>query len=57
VERAVLTGAAVEVPGFAEELGRQLRLPVASAVVAGEVESSSRLVVAAGLAVDRRPGG
>jgi type IV pilus assembly protein PilM len=57
VERAVLTGAAVEVPGFADELGRQLRLPVASAVVAGEVESSSRLVVAAGLAVDRRPGG
>jgi type IV pilus assembly protein PilM len=57
VERAVLTGAAVEVPGFADELGRQLRLPVASAVVAGEVESSSRLVVAAGLAVDQRPAG
>ena len=57
VERAVLTGPAVEVPGFADELSRQLRLPVASAVVAGGAESSARLVVAAGLAVDQRPGG
>ena len=34
VDRAVLTGPAVQIPGFAEELSRQLHLPVATAVVA-----------------------
>ena len=60
VERAVLTGPAVEVPGFAEELGRQLNLPVTAAVVASEDgaghSEAARLTVAAGLAVAERPG-
>lgn len=60
VDRAVLTGPAVGVPGFAEELSRQLRLPVATAVVAVAESAgdapASRLTVAAGLAVAERPG-
>jgi len=59
VERAVLTGAAVSVPGFAAELGRQLSLPVSAATVAvaDRVSGSdaARLTVAAGLAVTERP--
>jgi type IV pilus assembly protein PilM len=57
VERAVLTGPAVAIPGFAEELAAQLHLPVQSAVVATDVEGadSGRLTVAAGLAVDDTP--
>jgi type IV pilus assembly protein PilM len=54
VERAVLTGPAVAIAGFAEELASQLRLPVESAVVATEVDGvdPGRLTVAAGLALD-----
>lgn len=54
VERAVLTGPAVAIPGFAERLSEQLNLPVESAVVAVDEEGaeSGRLTVAAGLAVD-----
>ena len=57
VERAVLTGPAVAIPGFAEELASQLRLPVESAVVATEVDDvdPGRLTVAAGLALDDTP--
>jgi type IV pilus assembly protein PilM len=56
VERAVLTGPATAVPGFAAELGRQLRLPVDTAVVAGGPDvDGARLTVAAGLAVETRP--
>jgi type IV pilus assembly protein PilM len=54
VERAVLTGPAVEVPGFAERLSEQLRLPVEPALVAAkdsDIEDLGRLTVAAGLAV------
>jgi type IV pilus assembly protein PilM len=54
VERAVLTGPAVTIPGFAERLSEQLNLPVESAVVAVDSDDaeSGRLTVAAGLAVD-----
>jgi type IV pilus assembly protein PilM len=57
VERAVLTGPAVAIPGFADELASQLRLPVESAVVATDDEGadSGRLTVAAGLALDDTP--
>jgi type IV pilus assembly protein PilM len=57
VERAVLTGPAVAIPGFADELAEQLRLPVEAAVVATEVEGADagRLTVAAGLALDDTP--
>jgi type IV pilus assembly protein PilM len=57
VERAVLTGPAVAIPGFADELASQLRLPVESAVVATEDEGADggRLTVAAGLALDDTP--
>ena len=59
VERALLTGSAVSIPGFADELATQLKLPVEVAVVAtdeslkGDVDSG-RLTVAAGLAVEDR---
>jgi len=59
VERALLTGSAVSIPGFADELAEQLKLPVEVAVVAtdesleGDVDSG-RLTVAAGLAVEDR---
>jgi type IV pilus assembly protein PilM len=54
VERAVLTGPAVAIPGFTERLAEQLNLPVTSAVVAVDVEGPEhgRLTVAAGLALD-----
>jgi type IV pilus assembly protein PilM len=57
VERAVLTGPAVAIPGFADQLSAQLRLPVAPAVVACESDDvdSGRLTVAAGLALDETP--
>lgn len=59
VERAVLTGPAVAVPGFAAELENQLRLPVSSALAALGPDAgadASRLSVAAGLAVEERGG-
>jgi type IV pilus assembly protein PilM len=57
VERAVLTGPAVAIPGFADQLAEQLHLPVEPAVVASESEGadSGRLTVAAGLALDDTP--
>ena len=53
VERAVLTGPVVAVPGFAERLSTQLSLPVEPAMVeaAGDADRP-RLTVAAGLAVE-----
>lgn len=56
VESAVLTGPAVGVPGFADELATQLSMPVESAVVAADIEGvdTDRLTVAAGLAVGER---
>ncbi len=59
VERALLTGPAVSIPGFADGLAEQLKLPVEIAVVAidesleGDVDPG-RLTVAAGLAVEDR---
>jgi type IV pilus assembly protein PilM len=57
VERAVLTGPAVAIPGFADELATQLQMPVEAAVVATETEGadSGRLTVAAGLALTDTP--
>jgi len=54
VEDGVLTGPAVDIPGFAERLSVQLKLPITAAVVAADeaAEDLSRLTVAAGLAVD-----
>jgi type IV pilus assembly protein PilM len=56
VDRAVLTGPAVAIPGFAALLAEQLNMPVEAAVVAsgGDVDAG-RLTVAAGLAVDDTP--
>jgi type IV pilus assembly protein PilM len=53
VERAVLTGPAVAIPGFAERLGDQLKLPLEPMLPASGVEDLDlhRLTVAAGLAV------
>jgi type IV pilus assembly protein PilM len=57
VERAVLTGPAVAIPGFADELAIQLSMPVEAAVVATEVDGADagRLTVAAGLALHDTP--
>jgi type IV pilus assembly protein PilM len=56
VERAILTGAAVAVPGFADALAAELGLPVEVGVVAQDNDSgdvpAGRLTVAAGLATD-----
>ena len=57
VEHAVLTGPAIAIPGFAERLQDQLKLPVEPAVVqaGGDTELDlGRLTVAAGLAVEDR---
>ena len=60
VEEAVLTGAAVGVPGFTEQLASDLGMSVTAGVVAeahpGTVplEDAGRLTVAAGLAVEER---
>jgi type IV pilus assembly protein PilM len=57
VDRAVLTGPAVKIPGFAARLSDQLQMPVASTVVAGPDDEAElgRLTVAAGLAVEETP--
>jgi len=57
VDRAVLTGHAVAIPGFAETLSEQLQMLVDPVVVAGapDLEDLGRLTVAAGLAVDDTP--
>ena len=57
VERALLTGPVLAIPGFADKLSEQLKLPVEPAfvVVDGDDESDpARLAVAAGLAIDDR---
>ncbi len=56
VERAMLTGPVLAIPGFADKLSEQLRLPVEAAfvVVDGEDADPARLAVAAGLAVEDR---
>ena len=52
VERVLLTGPAVAVPGFADMLERELGLPVESRVMPASAESPvERLSIAAGLAV------
>jgi type IV pilus assembly protein PilM len=54
VEDGVLTGPAVDIPGLAERLSDQLKLPLRPAVVAasGEAADLAHLTVAAGLAVE-----
>jgi type IV pilus assembly protein PilM len=54
VEAGVLTGPAVEIPGFVEALSDQLRLPLEAAVVDSDDAEADlgRLTVAAGLAVE-----
>ena len=60
VERALLTGPAVAVPGFADRLADELKLPVEVAVVAADAPEAlgnanpGLLTVAAGLAVEER---
>jgi type IV pilus assembly protein PilM len=57
VERGVVTGPVVEIPGFVERLATELRLPLehAAVEVAEEQGSPALLTVAAGLAVEARP--
>jgi 4-cresol dehydrogenase (hydroxylating) len=56
VELGVVTGTAVTIPGFVEQLSEHLRLPLEARVVAaGEDTDAGRLTVAAGLAVSARP--
>jgi type IV pilus assembly protein PilM len=54
VEKGVVTGPAVAIPGLVESLSEQLRLPLEPAVVASQDEAVdlARLTVAAGLAVE-----
>jgi type IV pilus assembly protein PilM len=60
VERALLTGPAVAIAGFADRLAEELKLPVEPAVVAADDAEAlgavdhGRLTVAAGLAVGER---
>ena len=58
VERALMTGPAVAIPGFAERVSDLLKLPVDPAVVGIDPEAegadAGRLTVAAGLAVEDR---
>jgi len=59
VERALLTGPAVAIAGFAERLSEQLKLPVEPAQVGltgpdGSELDAGRLTIAAGLAVEDR---
>ena len=57
VDRVLLTGPAVDVPGLSERLAELLRMPVDAMCVASKdgVEEAGRLTVAAGLAVAERP--
>jgi type IV pilus assembly protein PilM len=58
VERAILTGPAIDVPGFCERLAELLEIEVARGELPGtedaELSDASRLTVAAGLAVSER---
>jgi type IV pilus assembly protein PilM len=55
VERGIVTGPAVAIPGFVEALAEQLRLPLEAQVVDADDADAGRLTVAAGLAVAERP--
>ena len=57
VDRAILTGPAVDVAGLPERLAELLRMPVDAVTVACKdgIENAGRLTVAAGLAVAERP--
>jgi type IV pilus assembly protein PilM len=57
VERGVVTGPVVEIPGFVERLSAELRLPLehAAVEVAEDQGSPALLTVAAGLALEARP--
>jgi type IV pilus assembly protein PilM len=55
VERGIVTGPAVAIPGFVEALAEQLRLPLEAQVVEADDADAGRLTVAAGLAVAERP--
>jgi type IV pilus assembly protein PilM len=56
VERGIVTGAALGVPGFVERLSDHLRMPLEARVVdAADGADASRLTAAAGLAVAARP--
>ena len=57
VERVVLTGSALSVPGFAYTLSAELGLPVEAASLAGAAEhiGAGRATIAAGLAVTEGP--
>jgi type IV pilus assembly protein PilM len=53
VERVLLTGPAIGVPGFADLLERELGLPVESRVMPGAADgAAARVSIAAGLAVE-----
>ena len=58
VERALVTGPAIAIPGFAEKLSEALHMPVEAAVVHVDSDQegvdAARLSVAAGLAVEER---
>ena len=58
VERALITGPAIAIPGFVDKLAEQLKLPVEPAFVMVDGEQPeldpSRLAVAAGLAIEDR---
>ena len=58
VERALVTGPAIAIPGFAEKLSERCSMPVEAAVVDVDGDQdgvdAARLSVAAGLAVEER---
>ena len=57
VERALMTGPVLAIPGFADKLSEQLKLPVEPAFVVvdgGDESDPARLAVAAGLAIEDR---
>jgi type IV pilus assembly protein PilM len=56
VERALITGPAIAIPGFVDKLAEQLRLPTEPAfvMVDGDELDPSCLAVAAGLAIEER---
>jgi hypothetical protein len=60
-EQAVVTGPAVAIPGFCEELSAVTGLPVTAGVVAESREgayggvAANRLAIAAGLAIEQAP--
>lgn len=58
VERALLTGSVLAIPGFADKLGEQLKLPVEPAFVVFDGDDDgvdpARMAVAAGLAIEDR---